>query len=56
MKRVIDAKHAFLNLAKIKYRSPEMRLNPHLIYLSRLDQMYFESIDEKIAAHRGVWW
>ena len=39
---VIDAKHAVLTLVKIKDRAPETRLNPCLIYLSRLEKMHVE--------------
>ena len=37
--------HAVLNLAKIKHREPEARLNPFLIHLSSLEQMSAELTD-----------
>ena len=45
VKRVTDVKHAVLTLAKIKHRTPETRLNPYLIYLSRLEKMRVELTD-----------
>ena len=56
MKRVADAKHAqmFDSTVKIRYRTPETRLNPHLIYLSRLEQMHVELADKHMDAHGGA--
>ena len=45
MKLVTDSKCAVLNLVKIKYRKPETRINPHLICLSRLEQISVELTD-----------
>ena len=42
MKHVADAKHEVLTLVKIKHRSPETRISPCLIYLSRLEKMHVE--------------
>ena len=49
----MDAKHAVLTV-KIKDRMPETRLNPHLIYLSRLEKMHVELTDEHMEAHGGA--
>ena len=49
-----DAKYAVLTLVKIKHRTPETRLNPYLIYLSRLEQMHVELTDEHMDAHGGA--
>ena len=49
-----DAKHAVLTLVKIKHRTPETRLNPYLIYLSRLKQMHVELTDKHMDAHGGA--
>ena len=46
-----DAKYAVLTLVKINHRTPETRLNPHLIYLSRLEQMHVELTDEQMDTH-----
>ena len=46
MKRVTDAKHTVLTLVKIKLRTHETRLNPHLIYLSKLEQIHDELMDD----------
>ena len=51
MKRATDAKHAVLTLVKIKYRAPEMWLNPCLICLSRLEKTCAEMKDEHEEAH-----
>ena len=53
MKRVIDSKYDFFTKVKIEYGTPGMRLNPYLIYLSRLEQMSFELTDKNIEAHGG---
>ena len=50
-KCMADTKHLVLTLVKIKYRTPEMRLNPSLIYLSILEQMHVELTDKNIDAH-----
>ena len=42
---MIDAKHLFLTLVNIKHRTSEMRLNPCLIYLSRLEKMSIKLTD-----------
>ena len=49
-----DAKYAVLTLVKVKNRTPETRLNPHLIYLSKLEQMHVELTDEHMDAHGGT--
>ena len=54
MKRAAYAKHAVLTRAKIKRRTPETRINPHLIYVSRLEQMHVELTDEHMEAHGGT--
>ena len=54
MKRVTDDKHEVLTLVKIKHSTPETRLNPHLIYHSRLEQMNVELTDEHMDAHGGA--
>ena len=36
-----------LTLEKIKHRTPETGLNPHLIYLSRLDKMRVDLKDAR---------
>ena len=54
MKRVTDAKHVVLTPVKINHRTPETRLNPCLIYLSRLEQMNVELTDEHMEAHGGA--
>ena len=46
-----DAKPEVLTLIKLKHRSPKTRINPCLIYLSRLEKMCIESTDEHIGAH-----
>ena len=50
-KRVTDAKYVVLTLVKIEQRTPETRLNPHLIYFSMLVQMHVELTDEYMHAH-----
>ena len=45
MECVPDAKHEVLTLVKIKHRTPQTRLNPYLIYLSRFEQMSVELTD-----------
>ena len=47
---MVDAKRVVFTLVKIKHRAPETRLNPHLIYLSRLEQMCVELTDEHMSA------
>ena len=54
MQCATDAKHAVLTLVKIKHRTPETRLNPCLIYLSRLEQMHVELTDEHMDEHSGA--
>ena len=49
----MDDKHAVLNPAKIKYRILETRLNPCLIYLSRLGQIHVELTNENMEACCG---
>ena len=39
---------------KINHRTPETRLNPYLIYLSRLEQIHVELMDEHMGAHGGA--
>ena len=46
--------HKVLTLAKIKCRAPEVRLNPHLICLSMLEQTHVELTDEHMDAHGGT--
>ena len=46
-----DSKCAVLTLVKIECSAPETRLNPCLIYLSRLDQICTESTDERMDVH-----
>ena len=43
--------HKVLILVKIKHRTPETRLNPCLMCLSRLEQMHVELTDEHMDAH-----
>ena len=49
-----DAKHAVLTLVKIKHGAPETRLNPCLIYLSRLEEMHVELTGEHMEAHSST--
>ena len=51
---MIDTNFAVLTLVKIKHKTPETRLNPHLIYLSRLKKMHVELKDEHKDAHGGA--
>ena len=44
----------FLTLVKIKNRTTEVRLNPHLICLSMLEQTHVELTDEHMDAHGGT--
>ena len=53
MKCKTDSKHEVLTLVKIKHRAPETRLNPCLVYVSRLDQVHTELVDERIEARRS---
>ena len=39
---------------KIKHRASEKRLNPYLIYMSKLEQMRVELKDDRMDAHRGA--
>ena len=54
IKRVTDSKYAVLTLVKIKHRIPETRLNPCLIYLSRLEQMHVELTDAHMDSYGGA--
>ena len=53
-KHVACAKHEVLNLMKNKHRAPETRLNPCLIFPSRLEQMNIELMDDRMDAHGGA--
>ena len=46
--------HKVFNLMKIKHRVPETRLNPYLIYFSRLEQMRVELADEHMDTRGGA--
>ena len=50
MKRVTDSKYVVSTLVKIKHRVPETRINPHLICLSRLEQIRIELTAEYMDA------
>ena len=54
MKRVADAKRDFLTLVKIIHRTAEKWLNPHLIYLSKLEQMRIELMDKHVDTRGGA--
>ena len=54
VKRATDAKHAVLTLVQIKHRTLETRINPHLIYLSRLEQVHVELMEECVEVHSGA--